>query len=250
MKTNQTLAVIARVALTVLLIPITSVACGQINAVSNLDETASGNFNVVQFAFAQSFTTGDVPRRLNTVTVDVQSDLVGSSRMFLRRDFDGRPGAFVEHLGSQIIQGGSSQAVYPSNSNSVLEANTTYWLTLGEAGSGLGSFDWRATTSTAQASPEGWTLGDQIAFNDGDGWEEFSLGPANESGRLSIDVLPVGAFVPPSMQGDVNMDGDVDFLDIGPFIVVLSSGMFQVEADTNNDGDVSFLDIELGSSRS
>ena len=49
--------------------------------------------------------------------------------------------------------------------------------------------------------------------------------------------------MPPSMQGDVNMDGDVDFLDIGPFIVVLSSGMFQVEADTNNDGDVNFLDI-------
>ena len=144
--------------------------------------------------------------------------------------------AFVEHLGSQIIQGGQPQPIYISNSDSVLEANTTYWLTLGEGGSGGGSFDWLATTSTAQASPEGWTLGDQIAFNDGDGWEEFSLGPANESGRLSIDVLPVGPFVPPSMQGDVNMDGDVDFLDIGPFITLLSSGMFQVEADTNNDG--------------
>ena len=45
------------------------------------------------------------------------------------------------------------------------------------------------------------------------------------------------------LLGDVNMDGAVDFLDIAPFITLLSTGEFQAEADTNEDGVVDFLDI-------
>jgi len=43
--------------------------------------------------------------------------------------------------------------------------------------------------------------------------------------------------------GDVNLDGDVDFLDISPFISVLAGGPFQVEADIDENGVVNFLDI-------
>ena len=39
------------------------------------------------------------------------------------------------------------------------------------------------------------------------------------------------------------MDGDVDFLDITPFILVLQSNVFQAEADCNCDTNVGFLDI-------
>lgn len=42
--------------------------------------------------------------------------------------------------------------------------------------------------------------------------------------------------------GDVNRDGTVNFLDISPFIFILSGG-FQAEADVNADGNVNFLDI-------
>jgi hypothetical protein len=35
----------------------------------------------------------------------------------------------------------------------------------------------------------------------------------------------------------------VNFLDIAPFIEVLSTGGFQAEADCNQDGIVDFLDI-------
>jgi len=45
------------------------------------------------------------------------------------------------------------------------------------------------------------------------------------------------------LLGDVNLDGAVDFLDIAPFITLLSTGEFQAEADTNEDGVVDFLDI-------
>ena len=43
--------------------------------------------------------------------------------------------------------------------------------------------------------------------------------------------------------GDANMDGTVNFLDIAPFIALLTSGEFKAEADVNQDGAVNFLDI-------
>ena len=43
--------------------------------------------------------------------------------------------------------------------------------------------------------------------------------------------------------GDINRDGQGDFLDISPFIQTLSAGVFQVEADIDQNGVVNFLDI-------
>ena len=49
--------------------------------------------------------------------------------------------------------------------------------------------------------------------------------------------------------GDVNRDGRVNFLDISPFITLVSSGgfnrgnVFVHEADVNQDSRVNFLDI-------
>ena len=53
-----------------------------------------------------------------------------------------------------------------------------------------------------------------------------------------------GTFAPPApLVGDLNLDGAVDFLDIVPFIVILTGGEFQAEADFDQDGAVTFLDI-------
>ena len=46
------------------------------------------------------------------------------------------------------------------------------------------------------------------------------------------------------MKGDVDRNGVVDFLDIAPFIAVLSSGGNQAEADVDCNGAVEFLDIQ------
>ena len=48
---------------------------------------------------------------------------------------------------------------------------------------------------------------------------------------------------PAFLCGDVDLSGMVTFLDIQPFIAVLSSNGFQGEADCNQDGAVTFLDI-------
>jgi len=44
-------------------------------------------------------------------------------------------------------------------------------------------------------------------------------------------------------EGDINLDGVVDFSDIPPFIALLSSGDYQAEADLNFDDVVDFSDI-------
>lgn len=47
------------------------------------------------------------------------------------------------------------------------------------------------------------------------------------------------------LLGDVNLDGLINFIDIGAFINQLSTGGFQAEADVNEDGLVNFLDIAV-----
>jgi hypothetical protein len=49
---------------------------------------------------------------------------------------------------------------------------------------------------------------------------------------------------PDVIKGDVDQNGGVTFLDISPFIGVLSSNGFQAEADCDCDGMVTFLDIQ------
>ena len=56
-------------------------------------------------------------------------------------------------------------------------------------------------------------------------------------------ILATPAGVDDVLLGDVSLDGIVNFLDIAPFIGVLSAQGDQAEADLNEDGSVSFLDI-------
>ena len=51
------------------------------------------------------------------------------------------------------------------------------------------------------------------------------------------------AIVSPVLLGDVNLDQAINFLDISPFISVLSTGEYLAEADVNQSGEVNFLDI-------
>jgi hypothetical protein len=52
-----------------------------------------------------------------------------------------------------------------------------------------------------------------------------------------------GDETPSFLPGDVNQDGVVNFLDISPFISLLTTSGFLEEADMNEDGIVDFLDI-------
>lgn len=60
------------------------------------------------------------------------------------------------------------------------------------------------------------------------------LGGGADRGSCSVDQV---------LLGDVNRDGILDLLDVGPFVDVLTSGTYQLEADVNEDSVVDLLDI-------
>ena len=71
-----------------------------------------------------------------------------------------------------------------------------------------------------------------VAFGDNDG---VPTGPV----AFSIVIVEVE----PPLLGDLNQNGAVNFLDIAPFILRLTTGEFQVEADIDQSGEVNFMDI-------
>ena len=60
---------------------------------------------------------------------------------------------------------------------------------------------------------------------------------------LGYDTIATTFVVPEPVLGDANLDGFVSFLDVSPFIAILSSNAFLEQADCNQDGVVNFLDI-------
>ena len=73
----------------------------------------------------------------------------------------------------------------------------------------------------------------RITFLENDGSDDIAIRDFRFATAIAI----------PELLGDVNLDGAVDFLDIAPFISILSGADYQAEADINEDGDVNFLDI-------
>ena len=43
--------------------------------------------------------------------------------------------------------------------------------------------------------------------------------------------------------GDVNLDGDVNLLDVAPFVELLNIGGYRKQADINQDGSLDLLDV-------
>ena len=60
------------------------------------------------------------------------------------------------------------------------------------------------------------------------------------TGAIGIDTL---RFMTGLLIGDVNRDGNVDLLDVAPFVELLTNGDFQAEADINQDGVIDLLDV-------
>ena len=70
---------------------------------------------------------------------------------------------------------------------------------------------------------------------------DFGAGPV----MIEVDgsFVASGILAAPVLLGDVNTDDVVDFLDISPFVALLTTGEFQAEADIDGNGEIDFLDI-------
>ena len=80
----------------------------------------------------------------------------------------------------------------------------------------------------------------------GDSYAYFSHQSSSGGGSSTFSKFEIAVTrfeIETVLLGDVNLDGDVDFLDISPFIAILSANTFQDEADINEDGVVNFSDI-------
>ena len=89
----------------------------------------------------------------------------------------------------------------------------------------------------------GWSVSGLGDIN-GDGVDDFVVGAGVQfdfpgDGYVRVFVSQIT----PLLKGDVDMDGDVDFDDIGPFIAALQAGVFQAEADCDCSTVVDFADI-------
>ena len=79
-----------------------------------------------------------------------------------------------------------------------------------------------------------------------DGTLRFKQRPMNESpsGQGGLTLSVAGSTKSGSvLLGDINLDGEVNLLDVGPFVELLSMAGFQEEADINQDGFVDLLDV-------
>ena len=98
------------------------------------------------------------------------------------------------------------------------------------------------THSLAELSDRTLESGETVSF-----LLSFSGGDGDGSGGHDLwvdNVAVTGSFAQaPFLLGDVNRDGVVNFLDISPFIALLTNGTFQAEADCDENGAVNFLDI-------
>lgn len=75
--------------------------------------------------------------------------------------------------------------------------------------------------------------------------ETISFNLSATKGGIFTNFFEAGSTVTVGsvLLGDVNLDGDVDFSDIAPFIAILVGTGFQAEADINLSGTVDFSDI-------
>lgn len=97
---------------------------------------------------------------------------------------------------------------------------------------------------------------DELVYDDVSPWpaadgtgQVLERADVSASGSLAsswISASPTpGVYEDEFLIADVNLDGVVNFLDIAPFIDLLSSAQYQREADVNEDGIVDFLDISF-----
>ena len=77
----------------------------------------------------------------------------------------------------------------------------------------------------------------------GDGFADFFVGAVTGGDTVFNGYALLFVSAPSAVLGDCSQDGEVNFLDISPFIGLLTSGGYVEQADCNEDGFVNFLDI-------
>ena len=212
--------------------------------------------------------SADVDYRANGVEFGLQSaaGFRAQPNLLLQIDADGARGGLANNFGTPTpgLQGNRTQTpgVTETSLNDGYTFVATYSatdivytvsniITVNEAGAepvGNTSFAFSLSDAAAADSALSDALDDYVANYSvivGDSFAYFSHqnSGSGTSSTFSNFEIAVTTTTSPVLLGDVNLDGVVNFLDISPFISLLSGGGFQTEADINEDEVVNFLDI-------
>ena len=134
-------------------------------------------------------------------------------------------------IGDNVGQQANFDVTYGSNIASEGNTQETLYNAEGESrDSNVGSIPFVNFTFEADG------VTDQISF-------DISNGTGTNNAVINAFSLSVTPASNETLVGDVSLDGVVNFLDISPFIAILSGGDFQAEADCDQNGFVNFLDI-------
>jgi hypothetical protein len=110
--------------------------------------------------------------------------------------------------------------------------------------------DWQDITITADLSAATYSLDIEGNAVHGLPFAEavttlgaVNFGPNSAFQTIYVDNVEISYGLEP-MLGDVNGDGAVNGLDVDPFVALVLSGAYQVEADCNFDTEVNGLDVD------
>ena len=197
---------------------------------------------------AQSFTTG--PRgtgyTLSSIRLLPFRDFANDSGTFVtvKEDSAGRPGALVAAFanpGGNYVPG--DFFAYTAPANTILQANTTYWIVLNEDQPQADRQGWGRAASTGEdsASLPGWSIGDSRLEQNGGSWRTLSdplridvRGHKNADPKLGIAAA--SALEGSAVRFAVTLDNPTD-------------GAVTVQYDTADDTAIAGTDYTAASSR-
>ena len=249
------------------------VTSGNNNAVF-IDSSDGGS---VETLLERSLTTSDVVTVSGTVAVanvDYRANGIefglqsapgfrASPNMLFQIDADGARGGFVDFFGgiggdrtdtpgaleATLNDGYTFVATY-SASDVVYTVSSI--ITTNETGSepvGASSFSFSLSDAIA-AEPALSSVLDGYVTNFstlvGDSYAYFSHQSSSGGGSSTFSKFEIAVTrfeIETVLLGDVNLDGDVDFSDIPPFISLLVEGEFSCEGDVDQNEEVNFADI-------
>ncbi len=161
--------------------------------------------------------------------------LEATGRIAFKDNTSGTPDLVLD--GSIIESGVTPQFIALANSGGNVHDHIT-WDLLDDATAPLGAYG-----ILVQLQSD-FTFDGTIEVSSEPFWVVFNHGMSSADFQsLALPSFGVGQVVPTVLLGDVNRDGVVNFLDISPFIALLSGNGFQAEADCDENGVVNFLDI-------
>ena len=82
-----------------------------------------------------------------------------------------------------------------------------------------------------------------VSFLDNVGFTWEGQSPGGVAGDITVDNFSFSADGGDVLVGDLNCDGNIDLLDVGPFVDLLTSGGFDPKGDINGDTFVDLLDV-------